>query len=654
MNGDYRNLMSAALIVFFILTQNVNALEPEPGEWIYHGGDFKNTKYAPLDQINKDNFQDVQVAWEWESIETKIAEENRGVSPSQFKPTPLIVGGLMYLPTSVGQVVALDPGTGELVWEFDPESWKAGRPANVGFQHRGVSYWTDGEGDDRILIAAQDRKLWALNAKTGRPITTFGDNGRVDLEGSLGRKVNPRGITHTSPVGICRDTIVVGSIIFDGPNTMEMPPGHVRGFDVRTGEMKWIFHTIPQAGEFGVETWENDSWKYSGNTNVWSMFAMDEELGYVYMPVSTPTNDMYGGHRLGDNLFAESLVCVDADTGERIWHFQAVHHGVWDYDFPTAPNLVDITVDGKKIKAIAQVSKQAYCYVFNRVTGEPIWPIEELPVPQSSVPGERTSPTQPHPTRPAAYDRQGMSESDLIDFTPELRAKALKIVEGYQMGPLFTPPNEKKGTLGFPSAGGGSNWQGAALDPESGIIYIPSNTSLGYWMAVQPDASRSNLRYISSFMGGNAPSVAPLEGLPLMKPPYSRITAIDLNTGEHLWMTPHGDGHINHPLIKDQNLPPMGAITFGGNGPVVTKSLLFVTQIGSPVGTDRDKQPKINVFDKTTGELLGLIPLPGDPFGNPSMYMHDGKQYIVVATGGGGFMGGRGKYPAKLVALRLP
>jgi len=628
----------------------------QPGDWVYYGHDLSSSKYSPLDQINAGNFKNLQIAWRWKSIETKISSTNRAVLPSQFKPTPLVVNGVMYLPTSVNQIVALDPGTGELLWEHDPEAYKAGRPANVGFQHRGISYWTDGT-EERILVASQDRKLWALDAKTGLPCKDFNDGVPVNLENTLGREINPRNMTHTSPVAICNDTIIVGSIVFDGPTMKEMPPGHVRGYDVRTGAMKWIFHTIPQEGEFGVETWEDESWKYSGNTNVWSMMSVDEELGYVYLPVSTPTNDMYGGHRLGDNLFGESLVCLDAESGKRVWHFQAVHHGLWDYDFPTAPNLVDVTVKGKKIKAVAQVSKQGYCYVFNRVTGEPLWPIEEKPVPQSTVPGERTAATQPHPTKPAAFDKQGFfPEEDLIDFTPELRAAGLKAIEGYDTGPLFTPPNEKKGTLGLPSAGGGSNWPGAAHDPETGIIYIPSHTTLGHWSAVKPDPNRSNLNYVSNFMSGGGPVAPELQGLPLMKPPYSRVTAIDLNTGEHVWMTPHGDGPIDHPLIKDLGLKNLGQMSNGlsGGGPLLTKTLLFVTRQAAFLGTETDKTPRITVFDKKNGKILGVIPLPGDPYGNPMTYEHEGKQYIAVAIGGGGFMGGGGKYPAEIVAFALP
>lgn len=619
------------------------------GEWLQFGGDVANTKYSPLDQIDRSNFAELTIAWRWHpDIQQRVAEADTRVEPGQFKPTPLMVDGVLYLATAVSQVVALDAGSGEMIWSFDPESYKAGRPANVGFQHRGVAYWSDGD-DRRIFITTHDRRLIAVNADTGEIYPDFGDNGSVDLEGSLGRKVNRRNITHSSPPGICRDTVVVGSIVFDGGRSQKSPPGHIRGFDARTGEMKWIFHSIPQQGEFGVETWQNESWKYTGSCNVWSMFAADEELGYVYMPTSTPTNDMYGGHRLGDNLFAECLVCVDAETGERIWHFQAVHHGLWDYDFPTAPNLVDVTVDGKPIKAVAQVSKQGFCYVFDRVTGEPLWPIEERPVASSSIPGEVAAATQPFPTKPAAYERQGFSQDDLIDFTPELKAKALAAVKDLAMGPLFTPPTFQ-GTLGLPGAGGGSNWPGAALDPETGILYVPSITSPSLFRVVKPDESRSNLRFITAWFS-EGPHQDGIDGLPLVKPPYSRVTAIDLNTGDHVWMTPHGDGPRKHPAIAHLNLPPLGE-PGGIGGPLVTKTLLFVSQRASG-RPGSDAVHKLTVFDKQTGEILGTIPLPGRPYGNPITYLHQGKQYISIALGGGRFFGGGGT-PPELVAFCLP
>lgn len=645
------------LLVSFVLSFCVLAeaeLKVGPGEWLSHGRDNANTKYSPLDQINAGNFKDLKIAWRWKSISGEITEKYPHIRLGQFKPTPIVTGGVMYVITSVCQIAALDAGTGELLWVFDPKSYEAVRPANVGYHHRGLSYWTDGT-EARIFAAVHDRKLWAIDAKTGKPCLDFGEGGYADLENNLGRAINPRQISHSSPVGICRDTVIVGSIVLDSPPTQKMPPGHVRGFDARTGKMKWIFNTIPQAGEFGVETWEEESWKYSGNTNVWGMFASDEELGYVYLPISTASNDLYGGHRLGDNLFSESLVCVDAETGERIWHFQMVHHGLWDYDLCTAPNLADVTIDGKLRKIVAQPSKQGILYVFDRVTGEAIWPIEERPVPShSSIPGERPAPTQPFPTKPAPYSVHNLTEDYLIDFSPELKAKALEIIRGYTIGPIFTPPTEK-GTLGLPSAAGGSNWQGAALDPETGMLYLPSLDKLGIWQVMKPDPARSDYRYKRGSWDNTWLDLSALQGLPLIKPPYSRVTAIDLNTGEHAWMTPHGDGPINHPLLKDLDLPPLGGDGWQtGNGPLVTKSLLLVTRCGIPGGTERDQVNRITVFDKKTGKDLGYIPLPGDPHGNPASYLHQGKQYLAVAVGGGRLTGGLGKYPAEIVVLTLP
>ncbi|MCH7958654.1 MAG: PQQ-binding-like beta-propeller repeat protein [Candidatus Hydrogenedentes bacterium] len=649
---SFRGFTYRIAALFVAVSVHSFAEDAAPGtDWKTWGGNAFNHKYSSLDQITKDNFRELEVAWIWnedrEALQT-IREQYRYVNPAQFKPTPLVVDGMLYFSTSLSQVVALDASTGEVLWEHDPKSYAAGRPANVGFQHRGVAYWSDGD-DQRIFIATHDRKLIALNAKTGHTYEEFGDTGTVDLENNLGRPVYTGHLTHSSPPAVVNDTVVVGSIVHDGPIRKEAPPGHVRGFDVRTGRMKWIFHTIPQEGEFGNETWENDSWRYTGATNVWSMMAVDEKLGYVYLPTGTPTNDMYGGHRLGDNLFAESVICLNAETGERVWHFQAVHHGIWDYDFPTAPTLIDITIDGVERHLLAQVSKQAFTYVFDRVTGEPVWPIVERAVDQSKVPGERTSPTQPHPTKPAPFDRQGTSVDQLIDFTPELREQALEIVKGYELGPLFTPQvldSQSKGTVMLPGPGGGANWPGAAYDPETSTLYIPSATSPTAFTLVKPDAARSNFDYV---LGSWNSGVAGPQGLPLFKPPYSRITAIDMKTGEHLWMTPNGDGPVDHPAIKPLNLGALGS-TKGQGGPLVTKTLLFVTQRGEG---NHPENSKLNVYDKLSGERLGSISLPDYPYGNPVTYAKDGKQYIVIALGGGGFIGGPGT-SAKMIALALP
>ena len=623
------------------------------GEWPSFGGDPGNTKYSPLDQIRSENFQDLEVAWRWTSISGEVTKTHRRTRPGQFKATPLMVGGLLYLSTALSQVVALDAGTGKLIWQYDPKSYETvRRPANIGWQHRGVAYWSDGK-DGRVLIATHDLKLIALNAKSGELYPDFGEQGKVDLSKDLGRPVTPRSVTHSSPPAICRDTVVVGSIVADLAITRQGPPGHVRGYDVRTGKRKWIFRTVPRAGEFGVKTWEKGSWKYTGAANVWSMMAVDNELGYVYLPTGTPTNDFYGGHRLGDNLFAESVVCLDGETGERVWHFQCVHHGLWDYDFPTAPTLMDITVDGKKIKALAQISKQAFTYVFDRVTGKPVWPIEERPVPASSTPGERASPTQPFPTRPAPFDRQGVTEDDLIDLTPELRAEALEIVRAeYTIGQLFTPPRtlEKgKPVIHLPGDAGAANWPGAAFDPESSRFFIPSLSSPRALVLVKPDPARSDLDWVPR---GWTSGVKGPRGLPLVKPPYCRITAIDMRSGDHSWMTPHGDGPRDHPAIRHLKLPPLGGGGFHAGGPMVTRTLLFVTHGGRDVPGDESPR-RLSVYNKKTGRYLGSIPLPATPYGNPITYLHKGKQWIVVAVGGGRFFGGGGIKP-ELVGLRLP
>ncbi len=620
----------------------------QQGQWSHYSGDLGSTKYSDADQINRDNVNQLEIAWRWESPDNALAKE-KGLPLGQFKGTPILVDGLLYVSTRASQVAAVNPATGETVWVHDPKSYERGRPTNSGFQHRGVTYWADGE-DRRIFIATGGRQLVALNAKTGETVAGFGEGGTVDLNKGLGREFAETQVGYNAPVTICRDTIVIGSIIFDGPIRKEMPPGHVRGYDVRTGELKWVFHTIPEAGEFGNETWEDDSWKYTGNTNVWSMISADEELGYVYLPLSTPTNDWYGGHRKGNNLFAESLVCLDAATGKRVWHFQAVHHGLWDYDFPAAPILADIRVDGKPIKAVAQISKQGWVYMFDRATGEPVWPIEERPAPQSTVPGEQTSPTQPFPTKPPAFERQGITDDDIIDFTPELRAEAMELLKKYTHGPIFTPPSvttpENLGSIQVPGAAGGANWCGAGFDPETGILYIPSNTMPSMTGLRKPDANRSNF----DFMHSGQFLVPGPQGLPIVKPPYGRITAMDLNKGEILWQVANAEGPQDHPALKGLDLPRLGYSSAGyisSGGPVLTKTLLFVSQV------PRDEKVQViqkalalRAFDKKTGEEVWKYPLDKAPYAVPMTYMHQGRQYLVVGVGGDG-------QPAELLAFAL-
>jgi quinoprotein glucose dehydrogenase len=654
MKSNSQERLPQTVLLVSVLCTAISALAQQGvqnGEWHSFGGDPGNTKYTPLDQINRDNFGDLEIAFRWESISTKVKKEREQLPVGRFMATPLMVDGLLYVSTCLGQVAAIDAGSGETVWEYDPKTYvNLRRAANMGWQHRGVTYWNDG-ADGRILIAVHDLRLIALNAKSGVPISGFGNDGTVDLSTSLGRLASPRVISHSSQVSICRDTIVVGHVVQDGVNVKEGAPGHVRGFDVETGALKWVFHTIPQEGEFGNETWLEDSWKYTGAANQWTQMAVDNELGYVYLSTGTPTSDYYGGHRPGDGLFGESIVCLNGETGKRVWHFQAIHHGIWDYDLPAAANLMDITVDGRKIKALAQISKQAFTYVFNRETGEPVWPIEEREVPASKVPGEYTSKTQPFPTKPPAFDQQGITEADLINFTPELHAEAVEILKGFAPSSLFTPQGVEgidKPVIHMPGDAGGANWPGAGVDPETGRLFVPSMSWPWSLTVTKGDPNRTNLDYTPSQL--NTRRVGP-QGLPLLKPPYTRVTAIDMNLGDHAWMTPHGDGPKAHSALKGLKLPALGSQVFLAGGPLVTKTLLFVSK-GGRGGDDDHAKRHVSVYDKNSGDYLGAIPFPMPVEGNPISYLYEGKQYIAAAGGGQDLF--RNYAKPELVVMRLP
>ena len=595
-------------------------------DWPSYGGDNGSQKYSTLDQVNASNVADLVTAWSWESpdnatVADNIAQQNYRAVPAGFKATPIVIEGVMYVPSSFGRVVALDAASGEEKWVFDTEAWSSGRPANLGYNSRGVGYWSS-EDKQRIFFATNDANLWSIDALTGLPDSSFGDGGKIDLSLGLGREIDKRQYGVVSPPLVTNDIVVVNSIINDGPTTKEMPPGNVRGFDPRTGDIVWMFETIPQAGAFGNETWENGSWEYTGNTNSWTIMSADDELGIVYLPIGTPTNDWYGGLRHGDNLFAESLVAVEAKTGKRLWHFQMVHHGVWDYDLPAAPTLVDLTVEGKKIKAVAQISKQGFTYVFDRVTGDPVWPIIETPVPQSNVPGEKLSLTQPIPTKPPAFELQGLSDDTLVNFTPELRREAEQLIEQFDSGPLFTPPS-LRGTINIPGWGGGGWWTGAAFDPDSGLFYIPSATIPIVVQLQEADPEKSNLRFVR----GGAMNVGGPQGLPLTKPPYGRIVATNLNSGEQEWMIPHGEG-IRQKIIDMGILDPGPVGGPSRTGPLLTKTLLFVAQVDNG-------RNLLRAFDKATGAVLHEIELPLPPQGSPMTYAVKGQQYLSIAIGGG-------------------
>ena len=606
-------------------------------DWPSYGGDNASRKYSALDQINASNVADLVPAWIWDSpdnatVAENIANEDFRAVPAGFKATPIVVDAVMYIPTSFGRVVALDAASGAVKWVFDTNAWASGRPANLGYNSRGVGYWEEGD-KRRVFFATNDANLWSIDVESGLPDSQFGEAGRVDLALGLGREIDRRQYGVVSPPLVTNGIVVVNSIINDGPRTKEMPPGHVRGFNPHTGAIEWMFETIPQPGNFGNNTWENGSWEYTGNTNSWSIMSADDELGIVYLPIGTPTNDWYGGLRHGDNLFAESLVALRAQTGERLWHFQMVHHGVWDYDLPAAPTLVDIVVDGKPIKAVAQISKQGFTYVFDRVTGEPVWPIIETPVPQSTVPGERLSPTQPIPTKPEPFEIQGLSEETLIDYSPELRREAKQLIERFDYGPLFTPPS-LRGTINLPGWGGGGWWTGAAFDPVTSLFYVPSATIPIVVQLEEADPEKSNLGYVR----GGAMNVGGPQGLPITKPPYGRIVATSLNTGELEWMIPHGEG-IRQKIIEMGILDPGPVGGPSRTGPLLTATLLFVAQVDNG-------RNLLRAFDKASGEVIQEIELPLPPVGTPMTYSVNDKQYVALTLGGGA--------TSQLLTLALP
>ncbi len=667
------------------------------GEWPHYTADVKGTRYSPLDQITAANFNKLEVAWRFKT-------DSLGPYPEyKLEGTPLMVNGVIYTTGGTRRaVVALEAKSGELIWVH---SLREGRRAAVSprqLSGRGVSYWTDGKGDERIIYVTTGYRLVALNAKTGQPIPTFGSNGIVDLKSGV---VKGRGVPidletgeigiHSTPL-IVKDIAIVGSAMREGATveTHDNTKGLVRAFDVRTGKMLWQFDTIPRPGQFGNDTWQNESWATNGNVGVWTQITVDEELGLVYLPVETPSSDFYGGHRPGNNLFAESLVCVDLKTGKRKWHFQFVHHPIWNFDMSSAPIVADVTIDGKPRKVVAVPSKQSWLYVFDRVTGEPIWPIEEKPVPAGNVPGEWYAPTQPHPPEKLRYARNVMRvPDDVIDFTPELRAEALERLKRYKVETSpFVPPilGNVEGVLGAIGAGTATNWPGGGYDPELHIVFAPAGNTPSARSLVEPPEKFSDIKYVSGIGGqpfrpvlgpgdccaadspltaqrareAQAPAApaqtapaqaAPpsaaaaaaaqgltVQGLPIVKPPYGMLAAISLERGEVMWQTPHGDtpdNIRNHPLLRGMTIPKTGQANTSGVGLLVTKTLVIM---GDPQVTTTPEHPRgamLRAYDKKTGQQVGAVWMPAPQTGSPMTYSFNGRQYIMVAVGGGNVSG---------------
>jgi quinoprotein glucose dehydrogenase len=641
MSRLFRCLVSALLTALVISASSGMAQQgARGGEWRSYAGEAGSSRYAPYDQINRDNVKNLQMAWSWRF-------DNFGGGTSET--TPIMANGILYF--TVGprrNVIAVNPGTGETLWMWRPDEGARfdQAPRKVG---RGVAYWTDGT-DARIITVTPGFQLVALNAKTGLPVREFGKDGSVDLftQLDLTGSIDPIGkIGNSSAPVVSNGVIVIGPALTQGgtsPNK-ENVKGDIMAFDVRTGRKLWVFHTIPRKGEPGYETWLNGSAEYTGNVGAWGPQSADDELGYVYLATESPTNDGYGGHRPGANLYSDSLVCLDIKTGKMIWYKQLIHHDIWDYDMPVHPILLDINVGGRPIKAVVQMGKMALAYVFDRTNGRPVWPIPDVPVPQTDVPTEWTSPTQPIPTKPPAFDVVGVREDDLINFNAALREEALRAVEGYRMGAAFAPPsqvapNGNKGTIVAPGFGGGANWQSGAADPETGFVYVGSVTRPFVAGVVKTDPPDPNRASYTAGRGGPVPSV---QSLPLLKPPYGRITAYDMNKGEIAWQVPNGD---TPPNIKEAlaklgltNVPPTGFPSQAGL--LVTKTLLFG-------GEGSGGRPLLHAYDKKTGENIAELPMPGNQTGMPMTYIHENRQFILMAVGG------QGQPAGQLVAFALP
>jgi quinoprotein glucose dehydrogenase len=642
------------------LTEPLSAqAAPASTEWRTYGSTLSSTRYSPLEQINAANFNSLEVAWRFKT-------DNLGPRPEfNFQSTPLMVGGMLYSTAgSRRAVVALDAATGEMKWMSSLDEGKRGQEAPRQLSGRGLAYWTDGRSS-RIIYVTPGYQMIALDAQTGQRVTAFGKGGIVDLKLEDDQEMDP--ITgdiglHAAPI-IAKDVVIIGAAHTEGsrPVSRRNDKGYVRGYDVRSGKRLWIFHTIPRPGEMGYDTWEQGSEEYTGNNGVWGQMSADEELGLVFLPTEMPTGDYYGGHRPGKNLFSDSLVALDLKTGKRKWHYQFIEHDIWDWDLPCAPIIADVTIDGRLRKIIAQPTKQGWLYVFDRVTGEPIWPFDVRKVEASDVPMEKSNPTQKFVVKPPAYERQGVAIDDLIDYTPELRAEAVKLVSRFKIGPIFTPPVVSKfdgplATLMLPAATGGANWQGGSFDPETGVFYIFTNTEVTP-LGLVPGAERPSEPSDMAYVRGQAKSPAnpkaadipvTVQGLPLIKPPYGRITALDLKQGTMLWQIAHGetpDNIRNHPALKGLTIPRTGRQ--GRIGTLVTKTLVIAGEGGTFTLPDGRRGAMLRAYNKATGQEVGSVYMPASQTGSPMTYSLGGQQYIVVAISGPGF-------PGELIAFKLP
>ncbi len=633
-------LFAIAAITLALIVSLVPAQKNGAQEWPFYGGDPGSSKYSPLDQINRGNVKQLQIAWEWKPGEKRMEEYK--TFPGMFEATPIMAGGSLYLSTPYNRVVALDPDTGRERWAFDPRAYADGQvPNGTGFVHRGVALWRDGRSGRLRVFMNSRYRLISLDAETGAPVESFGDNGIITLTTGLHWDVNPKQYTNTSPPVVYKDLVIVGNGVADRLVFPKDPPGDVRAFNARTGKLVWTFHTVPRKGEFGFDTWGEGATEFTGHTNVWAPMSLDDSRGLLYLPLSTPSNDFYGGRRPGANLFAESIACLDANTGERKWHYQLVHHGLWDYDMPSPPGLVTIQVAGRKIDAVVQLTKMGFVYVFDRVSGKPVWPIEERAVPASDVPGEHAWPTQPFPTRPPAISPQGVSLDDAFDLTQELKAEAQAEMKKYRLGPLFTPPS-LQGTFMRPGVIGGANWGGGAFDPETGMLYVKTTNSPAIARLIKPDKS-SNIPFasevIADYIMAGESSTTFHNGIPLLKPPYGHLTAVNLNTGDISWQVPFGDDARlrANPALRDAKLPAQLGVA-GVQGAIVTKGGIVFAGGGDTA---------FHAVDKKSGEDLWTYPLPARTTGTPMTYSTaSGRQFVVIATGSGD--------QATLVAFALP